>query len=73
MPRTGLWIFYARACDKVHTDETRICSMWANSAMEQLDGTPFGKVDDPANPGQFIPGNWVIYGHIAAPTNGGVD
>ena len=47
--------------------------MWANSAMEQLDGTPFGKVDDPANPGQFIPGNWVIYGHIAAPTNGGVD
>jgi hypothetical protein len=77
LPRTGLYTFYGRACDKAFTtdesEEPRICSQWSHSALENEDGTPFGKIDDPANPGTFIPGNWVIYGHIAAPSGGGVD
>jgi hypothetical protein len=73
LPRTGLYIFYGRACDKPYTDETRVCSQWGHSALTNLDGTPFGRVEDPNNPGQFIPGNWMLYGHIAAPTGGGVD
>ena len=73
LPRTGLYVFYAKACNKIYTDETRICSVWSNSNLTRLDGTPFGQVADPDNPGQYIPGNWIIYGHIAAPTGGGVD
>jgi len=77
LPRTGLWIFYAQSCNKPFTtdesEEPRICSQWGHSALEQLDGTPFGQVDDPANPGTLVKGKWMIYGHVASPTGGGVD
>ena len=73
LPRTGLYLFYARSCDKVYTDDTRTCSLWSHSALKNLDGTLFGRVEDPNNPGEYIPGNWLIYGHIAAPTGGGID
>lgn len=73
LPRTGLYAFYAKACNKSHTEEDRLCSQWAHSALENLDGTSFGKVKDPNNPGTYINGGWLIYGHIAAPTGGGVD
>jgi len=77
LPRTGLYIFYGRTCDKEFTteesEEPRICSQWAHSALEQEDGTSFGKVEDPKNPGQYINRGWMIYGHIAAPSGGGVD
>jgi len=77
LPRTGLYTFYGKTCNKDFTteesEEPRICSQWSHSALENEDGTPFGKIEDPANPGQYIPGNWVIYGHISAPSGGGID
>jgi len=73
LPRTGLYAFYGRACNKVHTEEDRHCSVWGHSALEELDGTPNGEVEDPNNPGQYIKGAWMIYGHIAAPTGGGIE
>jgi hypothetical protein len=73
VPRTGLYTFYGRSCNKAHTEENRICSKWSHSALENLDGTSFGQVEDPDNPGTYINGGWKIYGHIAAPTGGGVD
>lgn len=73
LPRTGLFAFYARTCNKTKTETDRICSQWSHSALEQEDGTPFGKIKDPANSTVYIPGNWMIYGHIAPPTGGGVD
>lgn len=73
IPRTGLWIFYAKACDKEHTNDTRKCSNWSHSALVGSDGIPFGQVKDPANPGSYIPGRWMIYSHIAAPTSGGIE
>jgi len=36
-------------------------------------GIPYGQVEDPNNPGTYIQGKWMIYGHVAAPTGGGVD
>jgi len=68
LPRTGLWVFYARTCDKARTETDKICSSWAHSNLTELDGTLFGQVEDPTNPGTYIPGNWMIYGHIAPPT-----
>jgi hypothetical protein len=73
LPRTGLFAFYAKTCDKVKTETDRICSQWSHSALEREDGTVFGKVHDPANPTEYIPGKWMIYGHVAAPTGGGID
>lgn len=73
IPRTGLWIFYARSCNKAFTETDRICSSWGNSNLTELDGTPFGKIDDPANPGTLIRGNWIVYGHIAAPSGGEIE
>jgi hypothetical protein len=77
LPRTGLWVFYARSCNKEFTteesEEPRICSQWGHSALEQLDGTPFGQINDPNNPGTLVKGKWMIYGHVAAPSGGGVD
>jgi hypothetical protein len=73
LPRTGLYVFYGKSCNKAKTETDRICSSWNHSAMEQEDGTPSGKVKDPNDPTVYIPGNWMIYGHIAAPTGGGVE
>lgn len=75
LPRTGLWVFYARACKSTVADPPKEgeCSDWGHSALEQLDGTPFGQIDDPANPGTRIQGKWKIYGHVAAPSGGGVE
>ncbi len=75
VPRTGLWIFYARACLSTVSDPPKEneCSQWAHSALEQEDGTAFGKVDDPTNPGTQINKKWMIYGNIAAPSGGGVE
>ncbi len=73
LPRTGLFAFYARTCDRAKTETDRICSQWAHSALEREDGTLFGRIADPANPGDHIPGKWMIYGHVAAPTGGGID
>lgn len=73
LPRTGLWTFYAKSCDKEYTIADRICSSWGHSALENLDGTSFGQVEDPNNPGTYINGSWKIYGHIAAPTGGGIE
>lgn len=71
IPRTGLYVFFCRACDKPETDATRECSEYSSSVMEQADGTPYAQVKDPAT-GQYIPGKWMVYGHIGAPTGGGV-
>ena len=77
LPRTGLYTFYGRTCNKDFTTEEsaepRICSQWAHSALENIDGTSFGRVEDPDNPGTFINGSWKIYGHVAAPSGGGVE
>lgn len=74
LPKTGLYIFYCRACDKPESDSTRECSIYANSNLvDEQTGVPYGKIADPNNPGQFIQGKWMIYGHVAAPTGGGVD
>ena len=74
LPRTGLYIFYARACDKPETDSTRECSTYAHSMLADPEtGIPYGQVEDPNNPGTYIQGKWMIYGHVAAPTGGGVD
>jgi hypothetical protein len=73
LPRTGLFAFYARTCDRAKTETDRVCSQWSHSALEREDGTLFGRIADPANPGDHIPGKWMIYGHIAAPSGGGVD
>lgn len=74
LPRTGLWIFYAKTCNKPHTEtEDRICSQWAHSALEDINGIPLAQINDPANPGTLIKGKWMIYGHVAPPTGGGVD
>jgi hypothetical protein len=73
LPRTGLYTFYGRSCNKAKTETDRICSSWNHSAMEQEDGTPSGKVKNPADPTVYIPGNWMIYGHIAAPTSGEIE
>lgn len=74
IPRTGLYVFYIRACDKIDTDDTRECSTYANSNLVDSEtGIPYGKIEDPANPGTYIQGKWMIYGHVAAPTGGGVD
>jgi len=81
IPRTGLYAFFARACDNVTTLPTSLtenevteykCSEYASSVMEQPDGTPYGVVKDPAT-GQLTPGKWMIYGHVGAPTGGGVE
>ena len=66
LPRTGLYVFYCRSCDKPESDDTRECSVYAQSDM-----TEYAKIKDPAT-GQFINGKWMIYGHVAAPTGGGV-
>jgi hypothetical protein len=75
LPRTGLWLFYARACKPDASDppEQGQCSDWGHSALEQLDGTAFGQIDNPANPGTLINGKWMIYGHVAAPSGGGIE
>lgn len=75
LPRTGLWLFYARACKPDVSDPPKQgeCSDWGHSALEQLDGTAFGQVDDPVNPGTFIKGKWMIYGHVQAPSGGGIE
>ena len=73
LPRTGLYVFYASSCDSPKGEEERSCSPWANSLMIDFNGDLYGKIKDPNNPGEYIPGNWLIYGHIAAPTGGGVD
>jgi hypothetical protein len=73
LPRTGLYVFYARSCDSPKGEEDRSCSSWGNSIMVLADGTLLGKIKDPNNPEEYIPGNWLIYGHIAAPTGGGID
>ena len=72
IPRTGLYVFFCRACDKPESDTTRQCSTYSSSVMEQQDGTPYAQVKDPAT-GQLIPGKWMVYGHVGAPTGGGVD
>jgi hypothetical protein len=74
IPKTGLYIFYIRACDKIETDDTRNCSEYVNSNLVgSVTKIPYGKVEDPANPGTYINGKWMIYGHVAPPTGGGVD
>jgi hypothetical protein len=74
IPKTGLYIFYVRACDKAEADDTRLCSIYANSNLVDTEtNIPYGKVEDPANPGTYIKGKWMIYGHVAPPTGGGVD
>ena len=73
LPRTGLYLFYVRACDKPESDTTRECSIYAHSNLVDAEtGVPYGKVQDPNNVGQYIQGKWMVYGHIAAPTSGGV-
>ena len=74
LPKTGLYIFYCRSCDKPESDTTRECSIYAHSNLVDSEtGIPYGRIPDPNNPGQFIQGKWMIYGHVAAPTGGGVD
>lgn len=76
LPRTGLYIFFARACADVTINEntTYECSIWVNSNMVDLNTqVPYGKVEDPNNPGTYIQGKWMIYGHVAPPTGGGVE
>jgi len=75
LPRTGLWIFYARTCvpDVSDPPEQGQCSQWGHSALEDINGTAFGQINDPANPGSLIKGKWMIYGHVAAPSGGGVE
>lgn len=71
LPRTGLFTFFCRACDKPESDTTRECSDYAASHLVMEDGTPYAQVKDPVT-GNLIPGKWMIYGHVAAPTGGGV-
>ena len=66
LPRTGLWVFYVRTCDKPASDNTRECSVYAQSNMIE-----YAQVKDPVT-GQFIAGKWMVYGHVAAPSEGGV-
>jgi hypothetical protein len=73
LPRTGLYIFYVRTCDKPESDTTRECSIYAHSNLVDAEtGVPYGNIEDPANPGTYIKGKWMIYGHVAPPTGGGV-
>lgn len=77
IPRTGLYSFFCRACADVVVDTDTgateyKCSAYASSDMLQEDGTPYGKVKDPAT-GEYTPGKWMVYGHVAAPTGGGVE
>lgn len=74
IPRTGLYAFFARACDNITTNGVTEykCSAYASSDMLKEDGTPYGVVKDPAT-GQLTPGKWMIYGHVGAPTGGGVE
>jgi len=73
LPRTGLWVFYIKTCDKVETDDTRECSDWVHSNLLDSQGVPYGKVEDSNNPGTYIKGKWMIYGHVAPPTSGGIE
>ena len=67
LPRTGLWVFYIRTCDKPASDNTRECSVYAQSNMIE-----YAQVKDP-DTGQFVAGKWMVYGHISSPTDGGIE
>lgn len=62
LPRTGLYVFYARfkTGDTTYTE-------WMNSMDKNFAQVkPIGQTD-------YVAGAWVLYGHIAPPTGGGVE
>ena len=66
LPRTGLWVFYCRTCDKPESDNTRKCSVYAQSNMIE-----YAQVKNIVT-GNYVAGKWMVYGHISAPSEGGV-
>lgn len=66
LPRTGLWVFYCRACDKPASDNTRECSVYAQSNL-----IDYAQVKNIVT-GNYVAGKWMIYGHVSAPSEGGV-
>jgi hypothetical protein len=73
IPKTGLYEVYLRTCNPAVTDPNLDkCSEWISSfsLAEKADGTLSVSVIDAS--GNLIPGKWLIYAHVAAPTQGGI-
>jgi hypothetical protein len=77
LPRTGLYLFYVSICGDVVNEETGEvtpdkCSSYTHPALTDENGYLHGKIKDPIT-GEIVPGKWIIYGHISAPTGGGIE
>jgi hypothetical protein len=69
LPRTGLWQFFIKSCN---ADETE-CSEYAHTLQLDAEGNPIAQIQDPNNPNASIKGTWLIYGHVAPPSGGGIE
>lgn len=69
LPRTGLWQFFIRSCN---ADESS-CSNYSHSLQIDANGNPIASIEDPNNPDAQIKGTWLIYGHVAPPSGGGIE
>lgn len=73
IPKTGFYEVFLRACNPAVTDpDIEKCSVWISSfsLAEDEDGTLLVSIIDAS--GNTVPGKWLIYAHVAAPTQGGI-
>ena len=64
LPRTGLYVFYARFQDPT---DPLLFTDWSNSLDSNVAKIKL------VGQSEYIPGAWAIYGHVAPPTDGGIE